>query len=82
MVWSLWFGRCGLIALVWSMLFGRCGFAILVGCCGFVAIDRSLCRSVAISLSLWVNCYESVTLKDLRKSMQENSLTHARTPNY
>lgn len=29
-------------------------------------MGRSLCRSGAISLSLWVDCYELVTLKEMR----------------
>lgn len=60
--------------MVWSLWFGHCGFAILVHWCGLVAIGL-LCRSVAISLSLRVDCYESVTLKDLINFLHENSLT-------
>lgn len=46
--WLFWCRCCALVAVV----FGRCGL---------VPIGR---RSVPSSLSLWVNCYESVTLKD------------------
>lgn len=47
-------GRCGCGRSLW---FGRCCFAILVGCCGLVAVGWSLCWSVG---------YESATLQDLR----------------
>lgn len=73
--------RCGLVAVVWSLWFGRCGFALLVSCCGLVSTGQSICQAVAVILSLWVNFYDLITLKDLRKFLQENSLTHAHAPN-
>lgn len=48
LVCLFWFGCCALVAVVF-------------GYCSLVAMGR---RSVASSLSLWVDCYESVTLKD------------------
>lgn len=36
------------------------------------ASGRSLCQSHVISLKLWVDYYESATLKDLRSFLQEN----------
>lgn len=47
------------------LLFGRCDNAVLFGCYDSVAIGRSLRRSVAISLSLWIDCYESVRLEKI-----------------
>lgn len=52
----------------------RGSVAVLVGCCALVALVFGYCglvatlvigrRFVASSLSLWIDCYESVTLKD------------------
>lgn len=50
-------GCCGSVAA--DLLY--CSVAVVVGCCTLVTIGRSLCRSVAVSRSLWVDCYESVT---------------------
>ena len=36
------------------------------------ASGRSLCQSPVISLTLWVDYYESATLQDLRNFLQEN----------
>lgn len=56
-------GCCGLVAVVcslWLCSIGRSlwwSIAVVVGRYGLVAMSRSLCRSVATSLSLWVDCY-------------------------
>lgn len=53
-----WIGRCA----GWLFWFCCCALvAVAFGRCGLVPIGR---RSVPSSLSLRVNCYESVTLKD------------------
>lgn len=53
-----WIGRCA----GWLFWFGCYALvAAVFGYCGLVPIGR---RSVASSLSLWVDCYDSGTLKD------------------